>query len=320
MMSRILGRHEAIFTFNELHFFEQLWTPVAQPEVLTPAQARHIAARLMTIQREGYYAAGDSRPYKNEADALIRRLPEQIVPSDVFEAFLEYETTQHGKAIACDQTPRNIYYLREILDLFPDARIINMIRDPRDVLLSQKNRWKRRFLDGRTTPFKHTVRTWIDYHPVTIGILWNSGIVAADQFEQHPRVFHLRFEDLLEKPATYVSKLCAFLDLDFSATMLDVPQIGSSNVPDQPEQRGINPSVRGRWRDGGLETTEVYIIQKITHRNMLLHDYEPETIRPNVLALAYHALSWPLKTGLALFFNANRTRNLIESIRRRLAT
>ncbi|WP_263786843.1 sulfotransferase [Salinibacter grassmerensis] len=29
MMGRILGRHPAVYTFHELHFFEQMWSPGA---------------------------------------------------------------------------------------------------------------------------------------------------------------------------------------------------------------------------------------------------------------------------------------------------
>ena len=32
MMGRVLGRHPCVFTFEELHFFEQMW----QPELPAP--------------------------------------------------------------------------------------------------------------------------------------------------------------------------------------------------------------------------------------------------------------------------------------------
>ncbi|NIP95612.1 MAG: sulfotransferase, partial [Akkermansiaceae bacterium] len=46
-------------------------------------------------------------------------------------------TEEEGKRIPCTQTPRNVYYLREILGAYPDARVIWMVRDPRAVLCSQ---------------------------------------------------------------------------------------------------------------------------------------------------------------------------------------
>ena len=61
-------------------------------------------------------------------------------PAQLFSAFLYHEATENGKTFPCDQTPRNVFYIKDILELYPEARIINMIRDPRDVLLSQKRK------------------------------------------------------------------------------------------------------------------------------------------------------------------------------------
>ena len=79
-----------------------------------------------------------------------------LAPTELFSAFLLYEALLNGKTIPCDQTPRNVFYIDEILKFYPQAKIINMIRDPRDVLLSQKRKWKRRFLGGTDLPIKES--------------------------------------------------------------------------------------------------------------------------------------------------------------------
>ena len=57
---------------------------------------------------------------------------------DVYSLFLQTVAKEHGAKIACEQTPQNLYYLHEILEFFPDAKVINLVRDQRDVLLSKK--------------------------------------------------------------------------------------------------------------------------------------------------------------------------------------
>ena len=141
MMGRILGRHSMVFTFHELHFFEYLWNPDDVPPVLSIDQASLLAARLLTIQRDGYFTQADPQQYLEEAQAVIEGSRESLTPPAVFGLFLDYETRRYGKSISCDQTPRNLFYLREVLDLYPNAYVVNMIRDPRGVLLSQKNRF-----------------------------------------------------------------------------------------------------------------------------------------------------------------------------------
>ena len=43
-----------------------------------------------------------------------------------------------------------------------------MIRDPRDVMLSQKNKWKRRFLGAKQIPLREVVRSYVNYNPILI--------------------------------------------------------------------------------------------------------------------------------------------------------
>jgi hypothetical protein len=317
MMGRILGGHPSVFTFNELHFFEQLWNPRTSSYMLSTEQAKQLVARLFTIQRDGYFWQKNPHRFIQEAEIIIQELSGQLTPSLAFASFLAYESHQHGKSIPCDQTPRNIYYLPEILEFYPQAYVVHMIRDVRDVLLSQKYRWRRRFF-GAHIPLKQTFRAWSGYHPITMSMFWRSGIEVGDRFAGHPRVFALRFEDLIDSPEERLHELCAFIGLDFQSEMLRVPQVGSSHRPDRPEQAGIDSIVSGRWKHGGLNKTEIFICQKITKEGMKRHEYAPKPVRPHLLALFAQGLMWLIKSGLAFLLNMNRTRNIAETIRRRM--
>lgn len=46
-----------------------------------------------------------------------------------------------------------------------------MVRDPRDVLLSQKYKWKIRFLGANNIPYREVLRCWANYHPIAIAKL-----------------------------------------------------------------------------------------------------------------------------------------------------
>ena len=65
-------------------------------------------------------------------------LTEPISQVEVFQQFLTYETTKNNASVAVCQTPTNVYHLDKILESFDQFKVINMVRDPRDVLLSQK--------------------------------------------------------------------------------------------------------------------------------------------------------------------------------------
>lgn len=327
LMGRILGNHDAVFTFGELHFFGQLWSP-ASTAILDIELATELYAKLLCIQREGYRTHGQYDNYLKEAQVLCQGPSNtQFQPPELFSAFLSYETSRNGKSISCDQTPRNVFYIEEILKYYPQAKIINMIRDPRDVLQSQKKKWKRRFLGGIDLPFRETVRDWINYHPITISRIWNTAVTAGDNFKDNENVITVYFEKLLADPERTVERICEFVEIDFSTAMLDVPQVGSSVDADKPTETGINPS-RAGWVNKGrhneniqldvLNSSEVYINQRLNSDLMKMHNYIPVLIRPNYFRLMLSFLSFPLKVLLALLFNLDRIKNLRETLKRRL--
>jgi omega-hydroxy-beta-dihydromenaquinone-9 sulfotransferase len=318
MMGRVLGRHPDVFTFEELHFFEQLWQPELPPPPIQRSDAVALAARLIAIQREGYHHHGGGTGFEAEAERVVDPIGPALDAPAVYGAFLAAEAGAHAATVACDQTPRNLYYLGEILDLFDTARAVIMIRDPRDVLLSQKNRWKRRQFSGvgRTTR-RNAVRTWAGYNPATISLLWRSGARVAARWRDDPRVVVVRFEDLLTDPEAQTRRICAGLGLDFDPGMLDVPRVGSSHQPDQPDVTGIDRSAAGRWRTG-LTPTEAWICQRIDREAMATEGYEAAPLRPTALGLAGAATTLATKSVLALALNAGRARNLVEATRRRI--
>ncbi len=319
MMSRVLKNHAKIFTFNELHFFEQLWNPSSPAKLDREHQAR-LAARLLTIQRDGYLTPGEASAYLAEAAGIVAGLPEQTSPAEVYAAFVLYESARGGKEIPCDQTPRNAFFLKEILALYPNAYIINMIRDPRDVILSQKNKWRRRFLvQNRHIPWFESARTWTNYHPVTMGMLWNANINAAMAYQQHPRVFQMRFEQFIEAPEAELKRLMDWLGMDYSLDMLLVPQIGSSHSQDHPENLGIKREVAGRWQStDARDRVDLVICQQICRKNIQDLGYSLVPIQANFLQVGLAYLLWPVKAVGATVFNVGRSRNIFQSVLRRL--
>jgi omega-hydroxy-beta-dihydromenaquinone-9 sulfotransferase len=317
LMARILGRHPAVFTLEELHFFEELWSPNYDYTNFNRKDALQLASRLLNIQRNGYLTQKNPPEFLQEAEKIIGNLPEELSPPLIFSDVLNYETHLHHKTIPCEHTPRNVLYIGEILNFYPQARIIKIIRDPRDVLLSQKRRWKRPFLSQKI-PKKQGIRYWVNYHAITISKLWNANVRTADRFEGDPRVYSLRFEDLIREPESTVEKICSFLGISYDDQMLEVPRIGSSSERDQPEQTGISQDRVERWRQGGLTATEIFICQKINQDLMEKHGYKLETIVPNPLLLILSITSFPVKLILALLFSLKRIGNITETIRRRL--
>ena len=157
MIGRILGKSSSVFTFKELHFFGTIWTKRNNKE-LTKNDLIKLLSKLLSIQKNGLFNHNNSfLELKSKSEKLLSRDIKN--PLEIYRFFLDTITKENGAQIACEQTPKNLYYLEEIFQFFPNAKVINLIRDQRDVLLSQKNKWKRRFLGAKKIPFSEAWRS-----------------------------------------------------------------------------------------------------------------------------------------------------------------
>ncbi len=319
MMRRVLGNHPDVYMLEELHFFEQLWSTEDKQKTITSDAAAALASKLLFIQRDGYLTAMNIEKHLNEAQQIVASMPDALYPHNVLRAFLFHETLRNGKSIPCEKTPQDVFYIGEILELFPGAKIVNMVRDPRGVLLSQKRKWQRKNMGAGFMTKKEQRRLRINYHPITISKLWNSSIRAAAKFKGHEKVHNVNFEQLVNASEQEVRDLCAFLGISFDPAMLHIPQVGSSNEADRPDAFGIKTERAGNWEKGGLNKAEVWFCQHICGDNMRLYGYDVKPVSANPLMILWYYISFPFKIVLAILFNLHRMKNIVEAIKRRLS-
>ena len=315
MMGRILGNHPNVFTFKELHFFGTIWSNNSA-STLDRRQQIDLLSRLLCIQENGLFNQVNISDFNESASAIL--LNKNISnPLSIYELFLSKICSDNNCSFACEQTPKNLYYLNEILSYFPDAKVINMVRDQRDVLLSQKNKWKRRFLGASSIPLTEAFRSYINYHPILTAKVWNSSLEYSAKFISNTRVREVRFEELVVDPMRIVKELCQFLEIDFHDKMLRVPVVGSSTKPDVKTKLLIDSCKKEKWKKGGLNSAEIYLSQLVSNSMMKKFKYDMENFRyPPILSLFY-LISFPIKLIFAFLFNIKRMGNIIEVIKKR---
>lgn len=312
MTARLLGRHPDVLTLPELHFLEELWTP-GQDAAVDP---QALADRLLHHARNSYHQPWTAGGFGDEPTRIVAAAGPDPEPWAVFRAVLDHEAAAAGASAIIEQTPRNAFYVSALLADDPDTvLVLNMVRDPRDVALSKRNWWRRTFRGSTGVPWRTTLRRWADYHPVTSALLWRAGVQAPAGIED-PRVVTIRFEDLLTDPEATLAPALTALGIELDPTMLEVPRISSSNAVDR-DDRGLDASVVGRWRDG-LSPTEAWICERLVGATMRRHGYEPEVARPSLVALIGWAVVLPVKLGMSVALNAGRSRRLGDAALRRL--
>jgi len=308
MLARMLGAHSAIMTLNELHYFGSLWDPDDADRRFSARELSELAAVLLARQNKGLWGERPTEVERAWGRRLVRRLPTaDCTAAGLYAAVLRRLSEDARKTFACEQTPRNIFYASRLLELYPQARVVHIVRDPRAVLASQKNRWRVRKLGAAHMPFREMLRSRVNYHPLTMSQLWNRATEQAQRLESHPRVLLLRFEDLAEDPAAGARRLCAFLGLKYEPEMLEVPRWGSSNLEHSSSSLGVSRDVLEKWR-GELSVGETLIGEKVCHRMMQRFGYTPEVLDQRDTWTSFASLlAYPLHVAAVVSLNPRRS-------------
>ena len=167
-------------------------------------------------------------------------------------------------------------------------------------------------------PFMECLRAWVNYHPITISKLWVSSIRQTENYGFSESIISERYEDLVADPVTKVKRICDFCNIDYDKNMLNIPHIGSSIDYDNLQKKGINKNNSFTWKHGGLTASEIYILQKMSKKEMESYGYILEDIKPNYLYLSYFFLNFPIKLLFSFVLNLHRMKNITETIKKRL--
>ena len=172
-----------------------------------------------------------------------------------------------GKPRWGDKSLHTERYADLVFEHFPDARILHMVRDPRDRYASVVRRWKR-------------VRGGVGAGTAA----WLASIRLGERnLARFPGRYRLvRYEDLATRPEATLRDVCAFIGEPFDPQMLEMRgaetfrEAGNSSYGQIPEGT-ISTSSIGRFRTV-LRPAEIAFIQEVAGRVMAAHGYPLEPV------------------------------------------
>ena len=178
---------------------------------------------------------------------------------------MERDAAREGKMIVGDKSPSSVIHgqvVRDMHSLYPDANIVNIIRDGRDVLISERFRnfveeskfltaEDKRIIDDLRkdqTPFTNGMSSiFTETFIRNIASRWVKDLTESDTEAQilYGRNYHsLRYEDLLETPFEEMKKLWKFLGVKrISKTLEKAIQTEMSSNPDEQWQAERNEGI-----------------------------------------------------------------------------
>lgn len=309
LTAAILGRHPDLLMPGELHFFEDIYARRGATSSLSSPEVRaRVVERLLSIY--GRY----NQPDQDRIERLFA-CPETRARLDgaatdygsLLSTFMDIQLRQSGKTRWGNNTPKDVFHVDSIDALFPQAKFVICVRDPRDFLLSYKGRWQ---------VSEHGTRLRSLYHPILTSLLWKATVQRIPSIEDRlgpTRCSVVHYEALVNDTAATVRRLCNVLDLSYCEAMLEV-QSHNSSAP--TSDTGIFNTSVGRWRDG-LEPEEVFLAERIAGPGMELLGYERSGPQANPLRLAGHVATLPARTIAALWANRSHRGPTLPYLRRR---
>jgi hypothetical protein len=172
-----------------------------------------------------------------------RTLPAPLKIADL----IAREVGSHGKRLTVFVCHRN---LERVLEALPDAKVIHLVRDPRDVAKS-------------SIPMGWAANTWfgVDH--------WIGTEREWDAADKPAEVNELRYEALVRDPQGTVQGISAFLGLPYDPVMLDVGARSSY----QPIRQGVSKDWRQEQSQREVADTEHRVGDLLERRGYMPSGY-----------------------------------------------
>jgi hypothetical protein len=165
------------------------------------------------------------------------------------------ELQSKGESILGEKTPGHLYHVPTLLEWFPNAAIIHILRDPRAVYVSE-TRYRINQTGSAIFPFKQIEKLRLKRPLIPLYTIFYTTIVWSKVIELHRRYkesypdnyYWLRFEDLVSGPENHLRSLCRFLGVRFQPDMLDQDVI-NSGFKSEEGKAGFDKRAADRWKE-----------------------------------------------------------------------
>jgi hypothetical protein len=317
LLGRMLGNNSKVKLFPELHLFGSCIAHGKELKKITANECSEIFMWLLDVLENGFFSKRNPKLYEEKAKHLQASFYNEKVDAwDAYEYFIKYNLNR--SLIPCEDMPGNVFKIDQLLLKFPSCKIINIVRDPRDILLSQKKRYQRRMMGGHYISNLNLFRFWANYHPYFISHIWKNAVRAGIAYENHPSVINVRFEDLILNTEETLTKICTHCNIAFEDNMMLVPQFGSSTIVDDPTKFGVANERVGTWNKGDLSNGELEICEAIGKKEMMHFNYPLSNIKSSIFVKLWFFLLLPIKGAISVLLNWKSTKGIIDFVKTRI--
>lgn len=168
--------------------------------------------------------------------------------------------------VLLEKTPEHVRRINLILADFPDAKVIEIVRDGRDVCASFRSYAK--------------TQLWPQAETTTIIELWKKYIKFGRKFRDDPsipsdRLTSVKYEDLRQNTKAELTRLFDYIGINSDSETVD-PIVNAHdirNIKVKGEGKHINQGIIGRWRHS-LSDDDIALWENLAHEELQQLGYQ----------------------------------------------
>jgi hypothetical protein len=276
ILAKILNNHSQVASATEIHFFNHLcklkkydWSKIDDNFLKTFFNETRIEdfCSLLKVDFKEFKTQFET----TEKDSSLKTIEQN--QKRLFDTLMFLLLKKNSKNRCCEKTPQHLLSVNEILKLYPDAKIIHLIRDGRDTVNSLvKMPW-------RPEGLLNNSRFWKQYAKI--------GMQLHERYLKHTANYHsLKYEELLLNPQNTILELCNFMELEFEEAML------SQKKPSAQDKTNIFSSWESSWKHKAMEELDAWQKELSKEDQTLLNWH----LKKELSALGYETQETQLKT------------------------
>jgi hypothetical protein len=217
---------------------------------------------------------------------------------DFLRILMDAIARKQGVGRWAESTPLHMLYLPTVKKLIPDALIVHIIRDGRDVAVSlNKIKWIRPFFWDRQRSL------------IVAGIFWKWIVGKGRKYgrEMGPDYLEVHYEDLVNEPRQTLAHVSGFIDQELDYDRIRGEALGSVQSPNSSfrsddAQKDLSPV--GRWRKlvppaelAQLESVLGDLLEQVGYQCENTPKQRTPTLAVRLMSILYPAF-WDLKLWL----------------------
>ena len=207
-----------------------------------------------------------------------------------YMAILEAWASFQGKPRWGEKTPANLFYADVLIEMFPHACFIHLVRDPRDGVASMQQ--VNFFTDDAV------------FNALARRQAMTRGLYILDKSVPAAQRLTIKYEDLVVHPESTVRQVCAFIGEEYELEMLKFHESAKQHMKKRAATqfnakatRPITSDAVESWRER-LTYEQVAIVEAICSKQMDQFGYRKSSAQTQVvqdLEIAFKRLYWTVK-------------------------